>query len=176
MKKNISIIFTAIIVLLLNLVGCTNQIQQTQSSKQPINQQTTNQQEEKQVDKQNSTEQNEQQKMDQKEVKIIIETPQPDSTKKLGMSFEIVGKTKLDTKELYYEFEDGHIILSKGKIPLTAQKDAAGWIEFHYTLTLDQNPSSPFGTLILYALQKDGTKAEQLMVTYSFDPKIVKPL
>ncbi|WP_339063533.1 hypothetical protein [Tepidibacillus marianensis] len=173
MKRN-WISYIGIVVLLLTLiVGCTNQNKQSQSqsTQQPANQT----QQEIQMDQQNNNSDQDGQKMDKKEEKMIIENPQPDSTKKIGMSFELVGKTKLDTKELYYEFEDGHNILSKGKIPLTSSKDAAGWIEFKYNIKLEQSPSSPFGTLILYALQKDGTKAEQLMVTYNFDPKIVKP-
>lgn len=170
------------------LLGCASQDQLQPQNSQSVEQEKTTEREqaapkelsgrnneEQRYDQNNQSKNQQNTNQQQKNERIVIESPQPDSSMKIGMSFELKGKAKIDATELHYEFEDGHNILSKGKFQLSSTRDAMGYAEFHYTIKLEQNPSSPFGTLILYALQKDGTKAEQIMVTYNFDPSIVKP-
>ncbi|MFV9510850.1 hypothetical protein [Tepidibacillus sp. LV47] len=177
-KRNwLTLIMIHLFILFIVLLGGCSLDQHSQSQPKATNQSLNQEQKDKNQGNQEADQQQKQQ-FDTEQKKgdtIIINTPLPDSTVRLGMSFVLKGKAKLDVNELYYEFEDGHNILSKGKFPLSSKKDAAGFAEFNYTIKLEQNPSSPYGTLILYVLQKDGARTEQLMVTYKFDPSIVKP-
>ena len=55
------------------------------------------------------------------------------------------------------------------------ENDPSEWAEFEHTITLENNPTNPVGTLILYEENaENGSRINTLIISFKFDPSIVK--
>ncbi len=167
-KKYLLIIF--ILVLFITVIGCSMSGQDNTNQSNASNLVDNNQ---------NPATTNNDQKVDNNQIQVvkndafIIEYPTPKSV--IGKSFTIIGKAHgIFEGEFNYELEDGHKMLSKGNIMLEGMKSPADWTPFKHKVTLDENPTSPVGTLILFDISaKDGSRINELIISFPFDTSII---
>ncbi len=105
--------------------------------------------------------------VENEQFRVLLPTPSP---LKVGTSFEVTGEVKQEPvkdsqAQLRYEVEDGHNILASGTLPSVGE--GAGWQPFVLTVKLEQKPTSPNGSLILYAEQA-GQRTHQLVIPLQF--------